>query len=575
VTGYVYFVYTKCHAPGALWVSALETEPKEGYAVPATLNQLQQFVKHSQRSTRRPSERLVGLLFERAAPGLLEHFSPEALSALGRGALSFLEGAAELRVRVYNPTLGTHGWVVPYTVLELALPDHPFIVDSVRAEVRRRGYEVAHLLHPVVSVQRDAEGRVTGVADALEPYKGDGKRGSREALELFFVTRIEEAGARAALAEGVREVLTDVLLATRDHAAMRARAEDLCRQLDLLAGAARGERAAELADYAAFMRWLVDDHFVFLGYREYDVLTHAGVPSLGTTPGSGLGVLSKPSSAYETLTPLADIPEALRERVLSGRVLTVSKTNAEATVHRPVRMDYIGVKKVRGGAFVGESRFVGLFTSKALATPVEEIPILRRKLRLVLELDGAESGSHDFKQIVSVFNSVPRDELFWSDAARLQRDIRTVMTMAQSGEVRVMLRPDPLARGLAVMVIMPRERFNTAVRRKVQTFLSERLAATHTDYQLAIGEDEEGVRLHFFFLTGADYRTLDVTALEAGVAALTRSWDDRLSELLVRKGGRAAGGAAARQVCGRVRRALPRRHGPRNGPARRGESRGA
>ncbi len=515
--------------------------------MPATLNQLQQFVKHSRRSRTSPSERLVGLLFERATPSLLEHFSPEALSALGGGALSFLEGAAELKVRAYNPTLETHGWTVPYTVLEVTLPDRPFIVDSVRAEVKRQGLEVAHLLHPIVGVERDAAGRVSSVFDASG--LGDGGEGSREALELFFVTRVG-ADAQAELAGGVKRVLNDLLLATRDHSAMRARAEAHARELDARAEAMQGARAEEMEDYAAFLRWLVADNFVFLGFREYDVLEHAGRPSLQVTPGSGLGVLSKPTSAYMAPVPLSKLPEALRERVLSGRVLTVSKTNAEATVHRPVRMDYIGVKKVQGGAFVGEGRFVGLFTSKALATPVEETPILRRKLRLVLELDGAERGSHDFKQLVSVFNSVPRDELFWSDAARLQRDLRTVMTTAQAGGVRLTLRPDPLARGLAVMVIMPRERFNTALRRKVQAFLAERLSATHTDYQLALGEDEEGVRFHFFFSTETDYRTLDVGALEAGVRALARSWDDTLSELLVRSRGQAAGERLAGRYLG-------------------------
>ncbi len=467
----------------------------------ATLNQLQQFVKHSRRGWRSPSEKLMGLIFERAAPALLGHFTPDALSALGEQALAFLNEPGELKVRVYNPTLETHGWVMPYTVLELSLPDRPFIVDSVRAEVKRRGLEVAHVLHPVVALEELTPGAVT--LEQGVPAAPSGGEGLKAAYELFFVTRLEDEGARTALAEGVRNVLNDVLFATRDYGTMRARAENLGRALDALAevtqSRGQAERADELAEYADFMRWLAADNFVFLGYREYDLLDHAGVPSLQTTSGSGLGVLRKKSSAYELPTPLADIAEGLRERILGGRVVTVSKTNAEATVHRPLRMDYIGVKKVREGAFVGESRFLGLFTSKALATPVEEIPILRRKLRLVLELDGAERASHDFKQIVAIFNSVPREELFWSDAGRLQRDIRTVMATAPEGGVRLTLRPDPLARGLAVMVIMPRERFNVAVRRKVQAFLAEEVAATHTDYQLAIGEDEEQVRFHFFF----------------------------------------------------------------------------
>ncbi len=514
--------------------------------MPATLNQLQGFIDHSKRS-RTLSKRFLGLFFDRATPALLETFKLGGLEALGREALAFLSNPDEVKVRVYNPSTETHGWASPYTVLELSLPDRPFIVDSVRAVVQRRGFEVAHVLHPVLSVVRDASGTVTELYNASGATR---QAGDKVAYEMFFVSPTESAPECEALEQSVRDTLNDVLLATRDYGAMRARAERLGLELNERAATASGEYADELGEYAAFMHWLGADHFVFLGYREYDVLDYEGVPSLRVTPGSGLGILDKPNSAYETPKPLSEIPEGLRERVVGGRVLTVTKTNAEATVHRPVRMDYLGVKKVQGEEYVGETRFVGLFTSKALAAPVEEIPILRRKLRLLLELDGAEPGSHDFKQIVTVFGSLPRDELFWSDAPRLLTDIRTVVGAAQSGGVRVSVRPDPLARGLAVMVIMPRERFNSGVRRRVQAYLARELEATHIDYQLVMGEGDEGVRFHFFFSTETDYRTLAVAALEGGVAALTRTWDDRLSDLLTRQQGRTAGSKLAARYAG-------------------------
>ena len=522
--------------------------------MPATLNQLQQLISRSRRSRTTLSKQLLGTLFERATPGLLEHFTPDGLEALGRGAAAFLAQPAEVKVRVYNPSLETHGWTVPYTVVELSLPDRPFIVDSVRAAVQQQGLEPLHVLHPVLKVLQDAAGELVGLASAADTEiktvmntgtqpsgtQSDSQaqdrqtpKSSKVAYELFFVSPVARQADRDALEQRIRNALTDVMLATRDYGAMKAKAEAWALELGDLARAASGERESELSEYAAFMRWLGADHFVFLGYREYDILQNE-TPTLQVTPGSGLGILSKPSSAYETPTPLSAIPEELRERILSGRVLTVTKTNAEATVHRPVRMDYLGIKKVQGELYAGEGRFVGLFTSKALAASVEEIPILRRKLRLVLELDGAEPGSHDFKQLVSVFGSLPRDELFWSDAPRLLGDVRTVIGASQSGGVRVTVRPDPLARGLAVMVIMPRERFNSGVRRRVQAYLAQELGATHTDYQLVMGEGDEGVRFHFFFSTETDYRTLNVGALEAGVQALTRTWGDRLGELLRR-----------------------------------------
>ena len=508
--------------------------------MPATLNQLQQFIKRNRSDRSEPLENFVSLLFEKASPDLLETFDTESLLAVGQGALSFMQDKRpeEVRVRVYNPSYEAEGWETPYTALELTLKDRPFIVDSVRAELRRKGYEVYHLLHPILSVERD-DGQVIGVD--LGP-KGDGVP---EAYEMYLLRREDDPQARERLEESVKQVLEDVVLATDDYGAMRSKTGELKAIIEELRERREGSRKQdeELAEYAAFMDWLADDNFVFLGYREYDIVEQNGTEQLLVDQDSGLGVLSKmQESAYTEPVPLSEIPQGLRERVLGGKVLTVTKTNAEASVHRPARMDYIGLKKIGENWQVeGERRFVGLFTSKALSTPVEDIPILRRKLRLVLDKDRATPGSHDFKRIITVFNSVPREELFWSDAAQLYKDIRTVMDTAKERGVRLSVRPDPLARGLAIMVIMPRERFNADVRREIQAFLASKLAATHVDYHLAMGEDEAQVRFHFFFTTDKTQDDLELTELEGEVADLTRTWNDHLLERLITQKGEAAG----------------------------------
>jgi glutamate dehydrogenase len=171
--------------------------------------------------------------------------------------------------------------------------------------------------------------------------------------------------------------------------------------------------------------------------------------------------------------------------------------------------------------------------------------VLRQKLRRVLDLDGAIPDSHDFKKIVEIFNSLPRPDLFWADAESLHREIRTIMGLEQERGVRLMVRSDPLERGLAVMVVLPRDRFSASVRRRIQSRLATALDASAVDYQLAMGEDEEQVRLHFFFTTATREGEVDVTGLEVDVAELTRGWEDHLRERLVRVHGVRAGRSLA------------------------------
>ncbi|MEM7734719.1 MAG: NAD-glutamate dehydrogenase domain-containing protein [Deinococcota bacterium] len=98
--------------------------------------------------------------------------------------------------------------------------------------------------------------------------------------------------------------------------------------------------------------------------------------------------------------------------------------------------------------------------------------------------------------------------------------------------LRLTLRSDPLDRGLAIMVIMPRDRFDAEVRRNIQTYLFEAVNARHVDYQLAMGEDEAQVRFHFFFLTDMPASEVDLQALERAVFDLTRTWADKLETSL-------------------------------------------
>jgi glutamate dehydrogenase len=512
------------------------SERRDG--MPATLPQVKVRIDRAPAAEARLLAPFTEALFSKVDEAFLEQFDAEALYAMAKEGLAFLDGLGNesCRVEVLNPSYRADGWEAPFTVVRLALRDRPFIVDSVQNELRRQGFDTLHLLHPIYAVARDGDGRITSLG-----WRDTG--GEREAFEMYFVEHEPQAARRDALRIALERVLRDVILATDDYAAMRDAATRAAEYLrELRRGSAQGpfrDRGEELEEYASFLEWLDDDNFVFVGYREYDIVEGAGERTLRLVPDSGLGVLRNVErSAYRKPVPLAALPPGLRERIEGGRIVEVTKANAESTVHRAARFDYVGVKKLSDGWQVqGERRFLGLLTTKAHFTATDQIPILRRKLRRVLELDGAIPGSHDYKQIVEIFNSMPRPDLFWSESEHLHAEIRAIMGIVQERGVRLTVRPDPHARGLAVMVVLPRDRFNATVRRRIQTLLAAHLQATHVDYQLAMGEDEAQVRLHFFFTTAAKASDLDVRALENEVGELTRTWEDHLRERLLQTRG--------------------------------------
>ena len=473
-------------------------------------------------------------LFRKVDTGLLTQLEPAGLLALSELAYDFLSDATQdLNLRVFNPDKTRDGFELPYTIIMLALKDRPFIVDSVRAALERRDIASQYLLHPILKVKRGADG--------LELDEGE-----FEALELYFVTRQDEAKL-SDLETGIRTVLKDVIAVTQDFEVLQAKALDLAKDLQNQAQDAKAnaqeQSFEEKSEYAEFMRWLTQDNFVFLGYREYELVEHGGQEALSVVANSGLGLLAQEGkSTYAKPVALSELPDELLERVTGGRSLIVTKTNAVSSVHRPARMDYIGVKRYdESGTVRGERRLLGLFTSKALSAPTDEIPILRLRLQRILQQDGSVAGSHDYKAITSVYNSMPRDMLFGMSANALLEDIRLIVGLEQESQLRLTLRPDPLGRGLAVMVAMPRERFNAELRRKVQSYLKGELAASHVDYHLAMGEDETSLRFHFFFVTDKSHFDVNVGELERTVAKLSQGWDDYVGQALIGEHGDATG----------------------------------
>ncbi|HEX8244359.1 MAG TPA: NAD-glutamate dehydrogenase domain-containing protein, partial [Longimicrobium sp.] len=353
-------------------------------------------------------------------------------------------------------------------------------------------------------------------------------------IEIPHVARRERA---AQIGDEVRRRLSDVVEATRDFHAMVAEVE---RVQAAVAGYLRRfpDRAREYGEYLEFLGWLRAGNFVFLGSRAYEITGEGDEAAVRVQAGSGLGILAdETGSQYAQPRRLADMPSELRERVVAGPLLIVSKANRPSTVHRLARMDYIGVKRLDDeGKVVGEWRFLGLFTSQAYAQNPAEIPILRHKLRSILEQSGARPGSHDYKEIISALHDMPKEELFQASTGQLRDEVNAVLGHLFSDEVRVVLRPDTLRSEAAVMVILPRGRFSNRIKREIGTLLEDRLDGVLRGANTAGAADQ--ARIHYY-LTGRNGTAPvhgEVAArereLERDIAHLLRSWDDVLEEEL-------------------------------------------
>jgi len=424
-----------------------------------------------------------------------------------------------IKLRVYNPTLERDGWRSPHTVVDVLTDDMPFLVDSITMELARAGYEIKLVIHPVIRARRDEAGRLLEVLEAREQAPD----AVAESVLHAEIERESEPARLERLRAGIERVLGDVRAAVEDWQPMRRRALALAEELEAPAGADSGEPA----ESRAFLRWLAEDHFTFLGYREYQLLEEDARAILVPLPESGLGILRGAPRK-----PRHELSSRALEVLQTPEPLILTKANSRATVHRSAYLDYVGVKRfdARGRA-VGERRFLGLYTTAAYREPVRRVPILRGKLRHVLDRAGFPLDSHDAKALTEIVESYPRDALFQIRADELFEIAMGVLVLGERQRLRLFVRHDPLERFVACLVCIPRDRYNTANRERIAAILTEAFHGSQLDWQ-AIFTESVQVRVHYTIHTPEGIPHHDVERIEERLAEATRDWADGLGEAL-------------------------------------------
>jgi glutamate dehydrogenase len=456
----------------------------------------------------------------------------------------------EVRVEVLRPATGLDGRPGENVVVQVVTDDRPFLLSTVVDEVERGGLRVVRALHPIVGVRRDDEGRVVAIVPARTATQ-------RESVLHLEVEGELHANEETALTERLRQLIADVVAATDDHEAMRERiraAADALRDGTWTAYAG-SDPAADEQEVAALLDWLLEDNVVLLGLREYTRVDRDGGPCIEVVAGSGLGLLGDDRrSRFASPVPIADLPPRVRAQVEGAPLLTVTRTTGLSTVQRRVRMEYLGLsRRDADGRFLGELRILGLFTRKGLSEPTRATPVLRRKLATILEREDVVDGSHDAVTLASLFQALPKDELFQADTDELHRTLVGLLYAEEHREVRSLVRVDHATRTISVLVAVPRDHYSPQLRQRVHELLLERYGDGRVDVEVSLGDRNEALA-RFLLHLERPIPDVSIPKLQTAIRALARSWDDDLVERL-----RAAvGDAEAERMLGTVVDRLPR-----------------
>src|SRR4051794_18625171 len=475
--------------------------------------------------------------------------APEELAAL---ALDHLRLAA--RRTPGTPVVDLRRTGQGRAVLRVVVDDMPFLVDSVTAEVVRQGIVAEHVVHPIVVVRRDPEGGLTAFCDSADAASCGADALSESWMAVVLAGDVDEEAA-GDLAAGLATVLADVRRTHEDADALTTRALEIAAALDREPPAddVHGRPADDPAEAAALLRWLTEGNFLFLGARTVELVGDAFPPTV--VEGSELGLLRGSPKRTTSVAPAA---LAAPGAVGSRRIL-VTKGDARSTVQRPAWLDLVvvdlpsDVPGSRGRQYL----LVGLLPNEAYISSVRDVPLVRRIAEEVLARSGVPADSHSGKELLDVLETYPRDELLQVDVDELLPVALAVLHLRERRQTRLFLRRDPFGRFFSALVYLPRDRYTTEVRQSMQQLLLERLGGTQVEFTVRSSESLL-TRLHFVVRVpvsrrgGASLPEVDVPALEAALAAATRSWTDDLADALAERYG-----AEAPRMLSRVADASP------------------
>ncbi len=435
----------------------------------------------------------------------------------------------QVKLRIFNPSLEKDGFQSKYTIIELVQDDMPFLVDSLCMELNRRELTV-HTIHHTgaFKVVRDQDDKIT----RIYPMGTDEKAASNEAIVFIEIDRITDPAVLSDLEQSLHRILHDVCLCVEDWQKIMDKVDETIHILKKLPVSPSNKAALE--ESVEFLKWLSNNHFTFLGWREYKLLKEEGDFILKPIEGTGLGVLRE-GEVNKISRQFSKLPPEAKSIILDKNIYIESlKTNRLATVHRHAYTDQIEIKVFdEAGDVVGIRRIIGLYTSVAYNSRPYAIPLLRQKVRAVMQDSLLSPSGHAGKALLNILETLPRDDLFQSSPQELLELCLGILQMQERRRINLFVRRDIFGRFMSCLLFIPSDRYTTQLGNAATEILMKAFHGLEV-YQTTVFSESVLARIHFLIRVDREKPLqYDIESIEEKLRNIARNWEDDLYEELV------------------------------------------
>lgn len=448
-------------------------------------------------------------------------------SVLSLWALCMNRALGEVKLHIYNTKKEVKGQIFSQMIVEIVNDNMPFIVDSVTGAINSLGYATHLMIHPVIKVKRDAKNALKKVL----PVGGEEDGTIYESLIHCEILGIFSPKKLRALEEAILLALKDTRSAVDDWENMLTQLRLVMRDLKKYPPAVSSD---ELKETMAFLEWVENNHFTFLGYCKYLLIPNQTTIQKSILPRTGLGILRDPlRRAISHIFKGVELSPVNRAQVLESHPLLISKTTEIALVHRRDPMDSITVKKLnKEGVVVELHQFIGLFTSVAYNKSVFDIPLLRQKSLNIIKRSGFSPQWHDGKALTHILESFPREELFQAPEEWLFDTCMSILQLQNRQRLTLFIREDRFGRFLSCLIYIPRELYDSTLKNKIVDILERSFQGTVTNWQAQFGE-MAFARIHFILTCHhKEIPAYNVKEIEDELLLASLTWRDHLYRAL-------------------------------------------
>jgi glutamate dehydrogenase len=453
------------------------------------------------------------------------------------GSWAFLQehDPATAKVRVFNPDYAKHGWQLGHTVVAILCRNTPFITDSVRGELNRRNITIHTIHSSILSLVRDQHRHTL---HELLPTRSvtappDDFEFCEEALLYMEIGRCTDEREIQDIRRTLEDIIAEVTVVVDDFKSMRSKGDAALAD----AGHAPQFNERDTAEVQEFIDWLCADNFTFLGYEKLEVDYGNGEFSVRKVLGSGLGLL-RDHDSLDDVDLRWELAIARENNQLIDNQMVFSKASTRSRVHRLVYPDYVNIKCFNAdGQVIGEHRFMGMYTSGVYSLSPTLIPVIRVKFSAVLDRSGLDLTAHEGKDLATVLEMFPRDELFQSNVDELFATTMAVNQIQERRQVRLFVRKDLFGKFISCLVYVPRDIYNTILRKKIEALLCEVFGAEESEFTTFFSESVLIRTRIVLRVKNSRDQKIDVKALEEEVVQVTTSWQDHLRNHLLEEFG--------------------------------------